>query len=84
MANDSRAPTTLRKDEIEQIKALVLRHLQDHDHITNRLLRELSGVTYDQAIYFFRQMIKQELLDRIGTTSNIHYVLSVRRLKKQK
>jgi len=83
MAIDSGAPTTLSKEEIEKVKALVLRHLQDHDHITNRLLRELSGVTYDQAIYFFGQMIKQELLDRIGTTSSIHYVLSERRLKKQ-
>jgi predicted HTH transcriptional regulator len=83
MAIVSGAPTTLSKEEIEKVKALVLRYLQDHNRITNRLLRELSGIAYDQAIYFFRQMIKQELLDRIGTTSNIHYVLSERGLKKQ-
>jgi len=57
MAIVSGAPTTLSKEEIEKVKALVLRYLQDHNRITNRLLRELSGIAYDQAIYFFRQMI---------------------------
>ena len=68
--------TTLNDDEIEEVKKSVLIYLRDHEYITNRLLRDLSGVTYDQAIYFFKQMMHQGILKREGITTNIRYIMN--------
>jgi uncharacterized membrane protein len=67
--------TTLNNDEIEEVKKSVLLYLQEHDFITNRALRNLSGVTYDQAIFFFKQMMSHGILKRVGITTNIRYVI---------
>jgi predicted HTH transcriptional regulator len=75
MVNNSGIPTRLSKEEIKKVRSLVLRYLQDHDHITNGLLRKLSGITYDQAIHFFAEMIKEDLIERVGITSGIRYIL---------
>jgi predicted HTH transcriptional regulator len=83
MINDSRITTILSKEEVTKLKTLLLQYFSDNDCITNRKLRELSGITYDQAIYFFGQMIKQNIVNRLGTTSSTHYTLNESLLKKQ-
>ena len=76
MGKYSSSATTLNTDEIEEVKKSVLIYFQDHDYITNRLLRDLSGVTYDQAIYFFKQMMNHGILKREGITTNIRYIMN--------
>jgi hypothetical protein len=83
MTNDSRISTILSKEEVNKLKTLLLQFFSDNDCITNRKLRELYGITYDQAIYFFGQMIKENIVNRLGTTSSIHYTLKESPLGKQ-
>lgn len=80
MVNNSGIPTRLSKEEIRKVRSLVLSYLQDHDHITNGLLRKLSGITYDQAIHFFGEIIKEDLIERVGTTSSTRYILRKRKV----
>lgn len=68
--------TKLSEEEITKVKTLLLQYFTDNDYITNRELRDLSGISYDQAIYFFRQMINQNIVNRLGTKSNTHYILN--------
>jgi len=75
MANNSGIPTRLSKEKIKSVKILVQHYLQNNEYITNSMLRKISGITYDQAIHFFGEMIKEDLLDRIGTTSSTRYIL---------
>ena len=66
----------LSAEETTRVKALILKYFQDHDRITNIILRELSGITYNQAGYFFKDMTNQNVITRWGITANIHYTLN--------
>ena len=50
-------------------------YLRDHSSIRNQELRKLTGIDYDQAIFFFNRMILENRLRRIGVTSGIRYIL---------
>jgi hypothetical protein len=50
--------------------------LECNAFITNRILREQIDLTYDQAIHFFQEMVKVDILVRVGTSSGTRYVLS--------
>jgi predicted HTH transcriptional regulator len=66
---------TLNEDRLAELEKLVLEFMCDHETITNRKLREISSINYDQAIYFFNRMIEKGTLKRIGVSSGIKYVL---------
>jgi predicted HTH transcriptional regulator len=67
--------TTLLEAQTAQVEKAVRIYLRQHESITNRKLRELTGIGYDQAIFFFAEMVKANRLSRIGTGSATKYVL---------
>ena len=67
--------TTLTEERLAALEHEVLEYLREHDSITNRKLREFAGVSYDQAIFFFNQMLDRGVLQRAGVSSGIRYVL---------
>ena len=66
---------TLSKSEVSQVKKLLLRCLKKNAFINNAKLRELTGLDYDQATWFFGQMLSEGTLERIGKTSGTKYIL---------
>lgn len=69
------ATHSLNDDRLAELEKFVLEFMRDHETITNRKLREISTINYDQAIYFFNRMIEKGTLKRIGVNSGIKYVL---------
>ena len=66
----------LTEEQIISVKAIAIDYLEREDHITNRILRAETGINYDQAIYFFNQMISSNVLTRIGRGSGTRYAKS--------
>jgi hypothetical protein len=55
---------------------LLIRFLKQHESIRNRDIRDISGITYDQAIYFFNRAVAERWVDRKGVGGSTCYVLS--------
>jgi len=72
----SKSTTTLSDEQCAQVEDLIIRYLETHSHLTNRLLRELSGIGYDQAIYFFKLMTAKRRLTKIGEAGGTRYLLA--------
>ena len=66
--------TTLTRDEIERVAKVVVKYLKEHPSVNNRTLRSLTGIGYDQAIYFFACMLKEKRLRKTGKGSGTKYV----------
>ena len=66
--------STLTDDQIRHVEPIAMRYLEKHVSINNKALRGLSGITYDQATYFFNRMLEEGKLRRTGKTSGIRYV----------
>jgi hypothetical protein len=54
-------------------------YLKTHDRITNRTIREVAGINYDQAIAFFNLAIAEHALVRKGLSGSTHYVLPAKK-----
>jgi hypothetical protein len=50
-------------------------YLSQHESITNRELRALTPLNYDQVVSFFNTMIAHGHLMRIGKTTSTKYIL---------
>lgn len=57
---------------------LTSEYLRTHPAITNRELRAISAVSYDDAIRFLGRMVDEGLLTRMGKSSGTRYVLAPR------
>ena len=66
----------LNEQQVAAIKDSVLQYLRTESHVTNRILRDMTDINYDQAIFFFNQMIDAEVLVRIGRGGGTRYVRS--------
>lgn len=66
--------TSLTEADWDMAVRAVRNLLKDGHRVTNRSLREASGLNYDQAIKFFALAIERDLLMRRGRASGIHYV----------
>jgi predicted HTH transcriptional regulator len=75
----SKIRTKLTEDDLTRVQRVVFAHLKTHESITNRVLREITSVTYDQAIFFFGQMLKRKALKKIGTSSATRYILRTKK-----
>jgi hypothetical protein len=73
--SDKPAITTLSKDEIARVWGVVTEHLKGQPSIGNRKLRNLTGIGYDQAILFFRVMVREGRLERSGKGSATNYTM---------
>lgn len=76
------APTqrkgALTPDDFEKVRATVLDYVRENGSITNRLLRTLTRISYDQAIWVFGTMVKAGDLERVGKSSSTKYVIATR------
>ncbi len=70
--------STLSEEECRRVEKLTVEYLVNHSTITNRELRALGKVAYDQAIWFFGRMVKRGKLRRVGSGGSTKYVLSRR------
>ena len=66
--------STLTEDQIRHVEQIAMHYLEKHLSINNKELRGLSGITYDQATYFFNRMLKEGRLLRTGRTAGTRYV----------
>ncbi len=66
--------STLTEDQIRHVEQIAMRYLEKKLSINNKELRGLSGITYDQATYFFNRLLKEGKLLRTGRTAGTRYV----------
>jgi hypothetical protein len=68
------------KSSAEQLLAFqtllskVKEHINAHGSITNRELRRIAGITYDEAIRFFKEATDRRVLLRVGKASGTRYI----------
>lgn len=65
---------TLSEEDLNSTQLLVMNYLLSHNSITNRELRALTAINYDQAIWFFNRMVEAKQLVRVGTSSSTKYL----------
>ena len=53
-----------------------IRFLKLHKSIRNRDIRDISGITYDQAIYFFNRAVAERWVVRKGVGGGTRYLLA--------
>ena len=70
------AENKLDSREIQKLQEVILVYLETEPSITNRGLRQLTGINYDQAIYLFNHMLALGTLIRVGRNSGTKYILS--------
>lgn len=73
--------TTLSDACFEECLKLALIYLKNNASIRNQDLRQISGISYDQAIRFFNRAISEDRLVRQGSGSGTSYVLPQRKDK---
>ena len=66
---------SLTSEEAASCERHMIQYLVTHPSITNRELRALTGVSYDQAISFFNIMVVTGRLVRVGKASGTRYEL---------
>ncbi len=66
---------SLTDTQSESCERHMIQYLATHPSITNRELRALTGVSYDQAITFFNFMVANGRLLRVGKASGTRYEL---------
>lgn len=66
----------LYSSEYENAKARALKYLASNPHLTNRILRTLAPLTYDQAIAALGRMCDEKVLERHGNAGGTHYVVT--------
>lgn len=78
----SKSRTRMAEEDLLRVQRLVIDHLKTNAFVTNHALRKLAGITYDQAIFFFGQMLKRNAIMKIGTASSTRYTLSTKKLSE--
>lgn len=70
-------PRLLSDNQYSECLAAARSYLQQHGSIRNRQLRAVTGLTYDQAISFFKRATTEYQIVRLGTSSGTHYILTM-------
>lgn len=65
--------TKLSKMQVRETQRVVTAYLRTQPYITNRILRSLAKVNYDQAIQFFNLMLEKGVLQKEGKASGTRY-----------
>ena len=60
----------------QHAKIRVVEYLATHPSITNRILRTIAPIDYDQAIYVLGKLCADEVLERRGNAGGTHYLLA--------
>jgi len=70
--------TTLTDKDLIKLQCIVVGYLKNQAFITNLILRKITGATYDQAIFFYKEMLKQKVFKKIGIKSTTRYILNAK------
>lgn len=71
--------TRLNDEDLTHIRGAILSYLQEHEFITNRLLRGTTDIGYDQCIFAFGELLRSGDLVKVGTSSATRYILAKKR-----
>jgi hypothetical protein len=74
-ARNPEHPTRLNDQQFETCWKTAKAFLAENKMIRNKQLREITGIGYDQAIFFFNRAVTEKRLLRQGVSSSTHYVL---------
>lgn len=74
--------TRLNDEDLAHIRCAILNYLEDHEFITNRLLRGLTHYGYDQCTFAFNELIRSGDLVKVGTASATRYVPAKKKRKR--
>jgi hypothetical protein len=72
----SKHKAKLTEDDLGHLERIAFDYLKTHDFVTNRIMRNIANISYDQAIFFFGQALKRKALKKIGAGSATRYLLS--------
>ena len=75
--------TTISAAEYEIAKSRVLDYLASNLRVTNRILRTLAPIEYDQATVALGRMCEEQILERRGRAGGTHYVLAARESRRK-
>jgi len=64
----------LAEPEYLRLRSLAEAYLHQHKSITNRELRGITRLTYDQAIAFLNHMCEEKRLVKRGRFGGTHYI----------
>ena len=67
--------TSLSEEAYSTALRMAVERVKAAGKITNRDVRSLTGLNYDQAIKFFNQAIVDGILERRGRASATHYTI---------
>ena len=70
--------TAITEEDYDRAFKLVATYLKEAPSIKNQILRELTGLNYDQAIKFFARAVRARALNKRGRGSGTHYVAPAR------
>ena len=65
--------TKLSQSQMEEVEKEVMKYLKTHPFVTNKILRALTNINYDQAIQFFNSMLNAQKLKKEGVRSGTKY-----------
>ncbi|MCX6083296.1 MAG: hypothetical protein NTW32_27525 [Chloroflexi bacterium] len=68
-------PTSTKFQVSNTDKQRIYEFIKQNGYVTNRQVRSLLNISYDQAIHLFNQMVENRDLIREGKTSSVRYVL---------
>jgi predicted HTH transcriptional regulator len=71
-----KSATIVTQGDYASARDSVTEYLSSHAVITNRVLRTLTAITYDQAIFALNRMSREGILERRGRGGGSHYVLA--------
>ena len=72
--NDRQGRTSLPDELYQEVLVEVREYLNQHERVSNSVLRSLTGLNYDQAIKFFKRATTDGIVAKRGETSGTHYV----------
>jgi len=72
----SKRLTCLTDRDLTNLKRVVAGYLKTQAFITNSILRKITSATYDQAVLFYKAMVKQKVLKKIGINGGTRYVIN--------
>jgi hypothetical protein len=77
MSQLKQSMTTFSNEEYDRCLPIALDFVDQHGSIRNRQIREVTEISYDQAISFFNRAIEDKHLVRKGKSSGTYYVIGI-------
>lgn len=60
-------------EQVSKAQEKLMEYLASHPSITNRQMRAMSGLSYDQCISFFNEMVRLGKVERNGRRGGTSY-----------